>query len=90
MDKTEISNGFYMAYVGANTKSEPVRVQDGFWYSTGCADPHSLDSLTVVEQLQPDELDTRTDAQKEADYERYRKNYIRWHGREPGHRRWPD
>ena len=47
----QIQNGFYIAVVGSSEEAEPVRVQDGQWFSVGCNDPHSLDSIEIIKAL---------------------------------------
>lgn len=89
-------NGFYMAVIGDNDGfAEPVRIEDGHWYSTGCADPHSLNSIRVVQALDTKtatnakiEADRKDEELRQRDYEKWAKAYRKKYGRAPGHRRW--
>jgi hypothetical protein len=100
----QYENGFYLAVVGDGDEGEPIRVQEGFWYSTGCADPHDMASVLIIRELDvsvPTKAQRDERAQKEAEeeawraslrqvsYEEYRVLYYRRHGWYPGHRRWP-
>jgi hypothetical protein len=99
-----IEDGFYIAVVGDGDEGEPIRVQDGKWYSIGCEDPHDLSSVLIIRDCDvsvPTKAERDEQARRDADedvwearvrqesYDRYRELYYRRHGRYPGHRRWP-
>ena len=94
--KPPYENGFYMVVVGDDDGvAEPVRIEDGFWYSTGCADPHSLSSIRVVEKLDTattsnaELAEQRANAEfRQRDYDGWAKAYKKKYGVSPSHRRW--
>ena len=94
----EIANGFYSAVVGDSTEAEPIRVQDGKWYSIGCADPHDLSSVEILDTLYMPHVPTKSERNeatrwaklREENYREYARQYRKKWGRDPGHRRWPE
>lgn len=102
----DYENGFYLAVVGDDDTAEPIRVQDGQWYSVGCADAHDLGSVEIIRELDltiptraqreqrarqeadEDAWEERMEVIRQANYEVYRREFYRRHGRYPGHRRW--
>lgn len=91
-----VENGFYIAVVGDGDEGEPIRVQDGKWYSVGCEDPHDLSSVLIIAPLKMPYVPTkaerkeeaRMDALRESNYQEYKRQYRKKYGRDPGHRRW--
>jgi hypothetical protein len=103
MSEEEYENGFYLAVVGDGDEGEPIRVQDGKWYSIGCADPHDMASVLIIEELDvtvPTKAERDEQERKEAEeeaweararqisYDEYCILFYRRHGRYPGHRFW--
>ena len=67
-----IENGFYLALVGDGDDAEPIRVQDGQWFSVGCADPHDMGSVLIVRAVStivPTREQLRKMARSEAEQE---------------------
>lgn len=93
----KFEDGFYVAVVGDGDEGEPIRVQDGKWYSVGCADPHDLSSVFIIGPLKmgyvPDREARAEQARwaklREENYQEYRRQYRNKLGHDPGHRRWP-
>jgi len=93
----KVEDGFYIAVVGDGDEGEPIRVQDGKWYSVGCADPHDLSSVLIVGPINLGFVPTREQRAeqerisrlRETNYQQYRREYRKKYGRDPGHRRWP-
>jgi hypothetical protein len=95
MLKGPYQNGFYLAIIGDGNEGEPIRIQDGYWYSIGCADPHSLDSILVWEELdtrvpnrEQREAKAADERLRETNYRLWRERYYKRYGRYPGHRKW--
>lgn len=95
MTDAALRNGFYIVLVGSNTEAEPVRIQDGKWYSCGCEDPHELSGVEILHVLEiagegarTRHYDPRTPEERERDYQKSRQEHEKRTGRKPGHRRW--
>lgn len=86
---TEIpKDGLWFASVGGNP-TEVIRISAGQMYSIGCADPHALNGVELIEMVDDMPVTAAGMAKKRRAWRARQERHFKKPGRYPSYRRFP-